>query len=189
MGTKRSGNASTGIPKGRLVKVGRISKLFGTDGGLIINLYDVFPDKMNTEEPLWVVIDSLTVPLFADKFERRGCNGALVNFADIDTPQRAEELVGHELYIEPQSNPSDSEELYFEDLEGYTAIINEDGSTKQTKGIITSYLDNELNPLFTVDTHSGEILIPASEDFIDEIDTDSRSVIFLLPAGLLELNN
>lgn len=190
MGTKRSGSAGTGMLKGRLIKVGRISKLFGTGGGLAISLYDVFPDKMNAEEPLWVVIDSLAVPLFADRFENRGCNGALVHFADIDTPQRAEEFIGHELYIATQEDKPDSEELYFEDLEDYTAIIREDGATAQSTGIISSYLDNELNPLFTVETLSGEeILIPASDDFIDEIDTDSRIVTFLLPAGLLGLNN
>lgn len=168
--------------------MGRIGKLFGTDGGLTLSLYDAFPDEINIEEPLWVVIDSLAVPLFAENFERRGRSGALVRFADIDTPQRAEELIGHELYMEPEDDATDSDELYLEDLEGYTAVIREDGTTPETKGVISSYIDNEFNPLFTVETPSGEILIPASDDFIEEVDVDARSVTFSLPEGLSELN-
>lgn len=189
MGTKRSGNAADCTPKGRLVKVGRIGKLFGTNGGLTLSRYDTFPDEIITEEPLWVVIDSLAVPLFAENFERRGRSGALVRFADIDTPQRAEEFIGHELYMEPEDEAPDSDELYLEDLEGYTAIIREDGAPQETSGVISYYIDKEFNPLFAVETPFGEILIPASEDFINEIDVDARSVVFLLPAGLLELNN
>lgn len=168
--------------------MGRIGKLFGTDGGLTLSLYDAFPDEVNIEEPLWVVIDSLAVPLFADRFERRGRSGALVRFADIDTTQRAEEFVGHDLYMEPAEQEWNDGELYFEDLEGYAALIKEGESGRQAKGIISSYIDSEFNPLFAVETPSGEILIPASDDFIEEVDVDARSVTFSLPEGLSELN-
>ena len=55
-----------------LLSVARVSKLFGVEGGVLLNLYTTFPDDFSTEEPLFVKIDSLAVPLFCDRFERRG---------------------------------------------------------------------------------------------------------------------
>lgn len=188
MGAKRTGAGNAGTSKGGLVKVGRIGKLFGTDGGLTLSLFDGFPDEIKNEEPLWVMIDSLAVPLFTEHFERKGRSGALVRFADMDTTQRAEELVGHEVYLPSAEDERGDGELYFEDLEGYAAVIREDGSTKELKGVISAYLDNEFNPLFEIESDDGEVLIPAVEDFVEVVDTEKREVVFMLPEGLLSLN-
>ena len=64
--------------------VGKITKLYGTEGEVVANLYDRFPADYDSEEPLFVSIDSLTVPLFIESFTRRGNSGAIVRFADID---------------------------------------------------------------------------------------------------------
>ncbi len=45
------------------VPAGRINKLFGTGGGLMLSLYDAFPDEFTTDRPLLVTIDGLVVPL------------------------------------------------------------------------------------------------------------------------------
>ncbi len=78
-------------------KIGKIGKVFGPAGELNLNLYDTFPETFDTEEPLWVMIDSLAVPLFIERFARRGQSGATVLFSDIDTPARAGQLYGLEL--------------------------------------------------------------------------------------------
>lgn len=190
MGAKRTGTGSSGTSKDGLTKAGRIGKLFGIDGGLTLSLYDNFPGEINIEEPLWVIVDSLAVPFFAEHFERRGRSGALVRFADIDTTQRAEEFIGQEVYLRNVDEEESDGQLYFEDIEGFTAIISEDGSKALIKGAITAYVDNEFNPLFAVETASGEeILIPASEDFIVKVDIKKREIKFLLPEGLLGLND
>ena len=45
-----------------LLSVARVSKLFGVEGGVLLNLYTTFPDDFSTEEPLFVKIDSLAEP-------------------------------------------------------------------------------------------------------------------------------
>lgn len=55
-----------------LVKAARINKLFGTDGGLMIGLYAGFPEDFDTDTPLMAEIDGLDVPLYCERFERRG---------------------------------------------------------------------------------------------------------------------
>lgn len=179
---------------GKLTVVGRVSKLFGLDGGVMINLYDTFPAEIGAGEPLYVRVDALEVPLFPEKFERRGKSGALVAFADIDTPERASEFIGAELMLRSEAGsemPTADGDLYLEDLVGYRALIVErrgDGSGSPTlKGEITDFIDSELNPLFSVAVNGAEVLIPAADDIIVSVDPDAREIELLLPEGLLEL--
>ena len=164
-----------------MIAVGRIGRLFGTDGGVMVTLYTAFPDDFSNEEPLFVVIDELAVPLFCASFERRGQAGAVIHFDDIDTERRAEEfLIGREIFIEEEAE-DDDDEFYMEDLIGFKVIVG------KLKGELTDYYDSEANPLFEIVIDGKEHLIPAQEEFIAHIDFDKRTIKFVLPDGLLEL--
>lgn len=168
----------------RMVTAGRIGKLFGVKGELMITLYDIFPRDFNTEEPVFVKVDSHTVPLFFKEFRRRGLKGATVVFEDIDTEGSAAELVGLEFSIRTgEEGEADESELYLEDLVGWDAEFD----TGQT-GRIADYVDSEFNPLFEVEVGGKMELIPASDDFIVEFDEKRCKVLFSLPEGLLGLN-
>ena len=54
------------------IPAGRINRLFGTDGGVMLSLYADFPEEFDTGTPLLVTIDALEVPLYCERFERRG---------------------------------------------------------------------------------------------------------------------
>jgi 16S rRNA processing protein RimM len=164
-----------------MIAVGRIGRLFGTDGGVMVSLYTAFPDDFSHEEPLFVVIDELAVPLFLSSFERRGQSGAIVHFDDIDTEYRAENyLVGREIFI-AEEDEDDDDEFYMEDLIGFKVSVG------KLRGELTDYYDSEANPLFEVVINGKEHLIPAQEEFIAHIDFDKRTIKFVLPDGLLDL--
>lgn len=171
-----------------LLPVGKVSKLFGRKGEVMISLYDTFPDNFNREEPLMVEIDSLTVPLFLSGFERRGVSGALASFEDLDTAERAAELVGKELCIECDSEvePED-DEFYMEDLIGFTVEAGTVQEGKMLHGRLTDYYDSEANPLFEIEFDGRSVLVPAVEEFIAHIDFEGRMIKMVLPEGLLEL--
>ena len=188
-----------------LLPVGKVSKLFGLDGGVLINLYDAFPGNMNNEGPLFVKVDGLAVPLFVESFERRGQKGALIRFADIDAPARAEELLGQEIFLVSQAakkgglwrddvdasddcRGGDDDEIFFDDLVGYKATVTEEGNSRAPiPGTITAFIDSDFNPLLQIETGGKELLIPAADQFIDHIDTASREISFIIPPGLIEL--
>lgn len=164
-----------------MIAVGRIGRLFGTDGGVMISLYTTFPDDFKIEEPLFVTIDGLAVPIFCSSFERRGQSGAVATFDDIDTARRAEDfLVGNEIFIEEKEDDND-DEFYMEDLIGFTAVVG------KRRGEISDYYDSEANPLFEITLDGEEHLIPAAEEFIAHIDFERQTIKFVLPEGLLEL--
>ncbi|MBR5200665.1 MAG: 16S rRNA processing protein RimM [Alistipes sp.] len=163
-----------------MIAVGRIGRLFGTEGGVMITLYTTFPDDFRMEEPLFIRVDELAVPLFCSSFERRGQSSAVANFDDIDTERRAEEwLVGREIFIE--EDEQDDDEFYMEDLIGFKASVG------RQRGEVIDYYDSEANPLFEIKLGDKQHLIPAQEEFIAHIDFEKRTIKFVLPEGLLEL--
>ena len=166
-----------------LLPVAKVTKLFGAErgGGVVVALYTEFPEDFAPEsEPLFVRIDSLDVPLWCERFERRGAAGALAEFADWDTARRASELVGRELFVEADEERSD-DEFYMEDLIGFAADV--DGR----QGEVTDYYDSEANPLFELEIGGRRVLVPAAEEFIAHIDFEGRTMKMILPEGLIDL--
>ena len=183
------------------VPAGRINKLFGTEGGVMLSLYEAFPDDFDpAETPLFVAIDGLDVPLWCERFERRGAAGAVASFADLDTPRRARELLGREFRIALAQE--DGDEFYLEDLIGFAvgtetfgagdaaaddAAASPDGAHVCRHGVVSDYYDSELNPLFELEIDGRRVLVPAVEEFIAHIDFEARTIRMVLPAGLTEL--
>ena len=171
---------------------GRINKLFGTDGGVMLSLYAAFPDDFDPAvTPLLVTIDGLEVPLWCERFERRGQTGAVATFADLDTDRRATELLGLEFRVEQPEAAAD-DEFYMEDLIGFTVEAEEvvaEGSAphRAVAGTLTDYYDSDANPLFEVEIGGRKILVPAVEEFIAHIDFEGRRLKMVLPEGLLDL--
>ena len=162
-----------------MLTVGRITKLFGVKGEVVINLYDTLPDNFNWEEqPFFTKVEELVVPLFCESFARRGQRSAVVAFADIDNEKRAEMILDHEVMIE--SEEGDDDEFTFDDLIGFTVRVG------RAKGEIVDFYDNDFNPLFEIELNGKRHLIPAVEEFIAAIDFEGRSIKFVLPEGLIE---
>lgn len=166
---------------------GRINKLFGTDGGVMLTLYAAFPDDFDpAATPLRVTIDALEVPLWCNRFERRGQTGAVASFDDLDTERRAGELLGLEFRLDTADNDEDAE-FYMEDLIGFGVEASEAGSNQTHRGTLTDYYDSDANPLFEVEIDGCRVLVPAVEEFIAHIDFEGRTMKMILPEGLLDL--
>ena len=164
-----------------MLAVGRITKLFGAEGEVNVNLYADFPDNFDWEEqPLFTHVDSLVVPLFCESFSRRGASNATVRFADIDTAKRAVLIMGGEVFVQ-EAQSDDEDEFTFDDLIGFSARIG------RRRGEITDFYDNDANPLFEITLGGESYLVPAVEAFIAGIDFEQRIIKFVLPDGLLEL--
>lgn len=175
------------------IPAGRINRLFGTDGGVMLSLYADFPADFDTDTPLLVSIDALDVPLYCARFERRGSSGAVAAFADFDTERRAQELVGREFRIEFEEE--DDDEFYPEDLIGFAVSCTEPGHpdadgtvrTARYEGTVTDYFDSDANPLFELRIDGRTVLVPAAGEFIARIDFEGRTLKMVLPEGLVDL--
>ncbi len=174
-----------------MYSVARVNRLFGTGGEVMITLFADFPEEFDTaESPLFAKIDGLNVPLYLEKFERRGRSGAVVAFADFDTERRVGELLSKELFLPEEEMEGDGvgyadEEFTFDDIVGYTVEATV-GDGVVYEGEVTAFYDGK-NPLFEVLLDGREVLIPAQEEFIAGADFDAGHIVFLLPEGLIDL--
>lgn len=180
----------SGLPVEPKVPAGRINKLFGTGGGVMLSLYAAFPDDFTTDMPLFVTVDGLEVPLYCERFERRGQTGAVATFADLDSEQRVQELIGSEFRVAVSETESDDDEFYLEDLVGFAVSGVEmriEGEPYPFAGTVTDYYDSETNPLFELEIDGRRVLVPAADEFFAHIDFEGRLLRLVLPEGLLNM--
>ena len=122
---------------------------------------------------------------FLDEYRFKNDETALVRFADIDSQERVRELTGCDVYFPREHVDTDGEELSWAAIVGFKVI---DERTGKVVGEIHSVDDSTINTLFCLLTPDGtDLLIPASDDLIVEVDAEHRSITMNLPEGLTEL--
>lgn len=147
-------------------------------------LYTEFPEDFAPEsEPLFVRIDSLDVPLWCERFERRGAAGALggvrrLGYGAGEPPN----WWGRELFVEADEERSD-DEFYMEDLIGFAADVG------RPAGRGDGLLRQRGQSAAGRDDRRREYLVPAVGEFIAGIDFEGRRLRMTLPEGLLSLND
>lgn len=93
------------------------------------------------------------------------------------TPQLTTQYAGTEVYTFCDEEDADEDDLTWEDLIGYTVINQGEGEI----GKVESVDETTLNTLLYLDTQR---IIPAHEDLILSLDTDTQTLIMNLPLGL-----
>lgn len=161
-------------------KIGVIGKTHGVKGELNFTFTDDVFDRVDADY-LILRIDGILVPFFIDEYRFRSDDRALLILHDIDTNEKAQNLVGTEVFFPYSlSDKQKNEVISFNDLIGFTI----DGI-----GIVTGIDDYTENILFEVKRNDGkQILIPAVEEFVENVDYEKKIIKVQLPEGLVELN-
>lgn len=133
-------------------------------------------------------------PLAARKFtvERvRAHHGLLiVSFTGVHSRNEAELLRQHTLLV-PRSrlSPLEEDEVYLLDLPGLRVLaVDEESGGEREVGVIASVDIPAGQEIWTITTPDGqEILFPAVDQFVLDIDLDARTARIAPPPGLLEI--
>lgn len=173
------------IKKEEVYRIGRLGKPHGVKGEITFAFTTDVWDRTDSDY-LVLLVDGLLVPFFLEEYRFRGSESALLKFCSVDTLDDARELTGTEVYFPYSLTPEEDEADYtWSVFEGYRVI---DAATGEL-GPIVRVDEATVNILFEVATQQGEVLIPAVEAFIQEIDHEQRIVRMQLPEGLLEIEN
>ena len=170
------------VPEG--AKAGKISKPHGLRGEVNTILEPLAGNNIEPDNPLFIDIDGQRVPFFVEEVELVSNEQAIIKFEFIDSLDAAREVSGCNFYFD-RSHQSESVEDGDDlaKLIGYTATDRESGPL----GTIVDYLPHPMNPVFVIQSESKELIVPAVEDFIDQINPEEQSIQFILPEGLTEL--
>lgn len=172
-----------------IAEVGQFFKTHALRGELNA-VFDIDAGGLTPETPLVIDMDGIFVPFFIETIRSKGARASLVKLQGIDTEAEARDFVNKAIYI----RNADYETLSDEDEEGEGGYADEFIGYRvcdAVHGEIGTIEDVDLstqNALFIVGNPDGTVYIPISEDFIDNIDTESRVIQMNLPEGIVNLN-
>lgn len=168
-----------------IYKIGKLGKPHGVQGEVSFHFTDDVFDRVDVEY-LILKLDGIFVPFFMEEYRFHGSETALIKFEDIDSQDRAKELTGCEVYFPRHLSDSDEENISWAEIVGFALI---DAATGNTIGTIQGVDDSTINTLFDIETENHQnILIPASDDLLQQVDADKREIIMNLPEGILDLD-
>jgi len=175
------------IKKESLVLIGTFFKPHGIKGELSASFdFELDPSELRC---IILEVEGIFVPFFIETARRRGSSSCLIKLDGVDSEKAAALFSNHDIYAIADELPkglSDEMEggFYLYDLIGFKLQDDEN-----TIGVIEGIDDSTANILLQVRDNNGSIIfVPFADDFIIEINTDSKALLMSLPNGLIDLN-
>ena len=170
------------VPDG--AKAGTISKPYGLRGEVNILLEPEAGKFIEPDHPLFIDIDGQRVPFFVEELEEVSREQAIVKFEFIDSLDEAKKVAGCTLYFDVAHIPKAAGEAF--DLRSLVGYLAFDGKVGEL-GKVIDFIPHEMNPVFIIDYSGRELLVPAVQEFIVQIDAQSQKLHLNLPEGLISL--
>ena len=166
------------IKEDEVYKIGRIGKPHGISGEVTLRFSDDVFDRVDADY-LVLMGDGILVPFFIEEYRFRSDEVALVKFEDIDTKDRASELTGCDVFFPRHLADAGDDVLTWSQIVGYDIV---DVLSDKTIGRIEAVDETTINTLLEL---SDGTLIPAADEFIEDIDHEERKLMMRLPEGLV----
>ena len=174
------------IKKEEVFKIGIINKPHGVKGEVSFTFTDDIFDRVEDCDYLVLLLDGILVPFFIEEYRFRSDTTALIKLEGVDTAERARMFTNIEVYFPVKhAEGAGPGELSWDFFVGFRMEEVHHGQLGEVTDVDTS----TINTLFVVDYKGEELLIPAQEDFIMDIDQKHKVITVDLPEGLLALDN
>lgn len=163
-------------------KAGRFQRTHALRGELNA-LLDIDAAYLEEGNPVVVDIDGCMVPFYADSVRPKGSESYLIRLEGVDCVEEAAGFVNKDIYVlkDILREYQDEDMVFFSDLVGYTV----EDVARGVLGEVMSVDDSTANILLYVESAGGrEIIVPAPDDLIEEIDTENKIIRMDLPEGL-----
>ena len=169
----------------RNILPGKIVKIHGFDGTVIIRTEKKYSGRIIVTEPVYIVIDGKPVPFFIDYFEKYKQDSLLLKFDGYNSTDSVREFVGCVVML-TRDSANQADEHEHNDLTGFT-LVSVEGVTL---GTVVELITNPGQYLLNVRRETGrEMLIPLHEDLVEKIDLNSRTILMTIPEGLADIND
>ena len=168
------------MDKSGLVPLGKVLKPHGIRGELKIFPYGETLGEMELGEKLLVVEDAgrRELTLLRVRAQNRVW---IAQFEELKNIDEARALAGKDLFVGGDRLPPLEEgEYYHFQLIGLS-VVTKEGTTL---GTLSSIFQTGSNDVYVVDTGGEELLIPAIEDVVCQVDLENGKLIVDLPEGI-----
>ena len=169
------------IRKEEVFKIGVINKPHGIKGEVSFTFTDDIFDRVDCDY-LILLMDGILVPFFMEEYRFRSDNVALVKFEDIDTAEQARKFTNVEVYFPKKFMDEQEDVTSWNFFIGFRVEDVHHGYL----GEITDVDDTTMNVLFSIEKDGEELLLPAHEEFIIDLDRKKKVMKVDVPDGLIE---
>lgn len=167
------------IKESEVYPIGILNKPHGVKGEITFTFTSDVWDRVEADY-LICEVDGILVPFFLEEYRFRTDHSAILKFQGMDTVEAVQEMTGLKVYFPHSLTPQDEEEGYtWQYFQGFRI----EDAKGNGLGVIDSVDDTTKNVLFEV----GDLLIPAAEGLIVNIDHEKKIIQMQLPEGLTEL--
>lgn len=170
------------IKKEEVFKIGVINKPHGVKGEVSFSFTDDIFDRVEDCDYLILMMDGILVPFFWEEYRFKSDNVVLVKFEGIDTAERAKMFTNVEVYFPKKYMDEQDEITSWNFFVGFQVNDARHGAL----GEIVDVDDATMNVLFVIEKEGEELLLPAHEEFILDLDKKNRVLTVEIPEGLLD---
>jgi 16S rRNA processing protein RimM len=171
------------MTKDNCFELGKITKTHGLKGEVVLWLDVDFPEDYEDLESVFLDVKGELVPFFMDSYRLSG-NRAIVQFEDIDTFEKAEELVNLEAFLPLEELPElEGDQFYYHEIIGFQIKDKNLGDL----GTVQTVHSMQAQDLLVMDYKGCEVLIPVIPEIVLEADKGAKVLNVNLPEGLLEV--
>jgi 16S rRNA processing protein RimM len=163
------------------IKIGYFKKLHGFKGALLLHLEEGIAFETEKIELLMVEIDGNLAPFFVKELSLQ--QKVLVNFENVTTETEAKKFIGKVVFANKEILSESDETSPFSEYIGYALIDDVRGNI----GKITEIREYPQHHLFVIIINDTEVLLPAVDEFISEIDDDTKTILYKSPEGLIDV--
>ena len=178
------------IKEEQLIEIGTITKVHGLKGEMNVSVSNSVFDEVKKCPYMVCQMDGIYVPFFIDSYRWKGNASILLKLEDVDTLDAADQFCGQTLYFDRKCFSTKEAKAYDAQVEEEQGLIGYQiqDLTFGALGNIIDINDMTANVLFIVDHDGEELMIPAAEDLIKEIDDENKIIVMDLPAGLVNID-
>lgn len=163
--------------------LGKITKVFGLKGELLVYLDTDEPHKYKTMESVFFNLNEEPVPFFIQSIKFKSDHQFIIQFEDIDE-HNASQYVDTLLYLPLEMLPPLSgNKFYYHEIKGFRIIDIVHGDL----GVCVDVLEYPHQAIFQINHPKGEILVPIAEDVIKNVDRINKTIHIQAPEGLVEV--
>ena len=169
------------IEKRNSTKIGECIKQHGVKGELVVRLKrGIYLEDIDAEF-MHFDIDGGLVPFKIRSVRSKNDTDILVSFYDTERESTVLRMINSDVYVENEDIDADAE---VDDLTMFTGWLARDVKSGEL-GRVTDVIEITNNPLFVIDHEGDELLVPANDDLIEQIDDENKVLVFDLPEGLI----
>lgn len=164
--------------------LGKIVKKYSFKGELLAKLDTDQPELYEHLDAMFVQVRNNLIPFFIESSQLHKSELLRIKFEEVDTEADADTLLKSELYLPLEFLPKlEGNKFYFHEVIGFKITDKNFGEV----GTVKAINDSTAQALFEVDRDGIEILIPMNDEFIVEVNRETKTILVETPEGLIDL--